>query len=542
MSKTFQFTAPDGKTYEVTAPDSATQEQAFAVLRTQLAKPKPEPEVGLGQKVQDFGVGMLSGAARIGRGIASAPKLIGLPPIGGQGWIDESKQAWEGVMKGNTLAGEDTGRRSRGFAGSAGEFTAELAGTAGAPGGALRHLPRALSLLKGPAGRAALEGAAAGVLTGEGEWKDVGIGAGGGLAGNTIIRGGGRLLQGAKQTPQANELRAMGIDVTAGQGSKGVVHALEEASQYLPVAANAVRRQREIPYGQFREKVARSAQPEEFPFTANSRRTALQGENMDEILANTRRAIESRIKGTVAGKVFKEDATFQKDVNNMFLRPHTTMGDAELGRAVRDINDKLNPGRRSGWRGDELMVVRDNLLRSADSSNNPEVAKIYKYVASKINYMMARQSPEVGLMERSMAVPRANLETAERAAKGAVSQGEFGVAQLANAADQTGNTYLKNLGRKAATVLKDDLNKGGTGVRTAIGVGSLAAGSYLGGPWGAGTTAAIPAALYLGLGTRRGQKFMSGQLKSQKRLAEFLRKHPSIGSTTGALTAGELGE
>lgn len=540
--KTFEFTSPDGKTYEVTAPDSATQEQAFAVLQGQLSKPKPQPEVSMGQKVQDFGVGLLSGAARIGRGVLSAPKLIGLPPIGGQEFIDNSKKAWEGVMQGNTLEGESTGRRDRGFAGSAGEFTSELAGTLGVPGGPVRHLPRALQLLKGPAGRAALEGAGAGVLTGEGEWKDAGVGALGGVVGQKLVQGGGRILQGAKQSPQAEELRRMGIEVTAGQGSKGMIHALEEASQYLPLAANAVRRQREVPYQQLRHKVAEMAQPPEFPLTAKSLPTEVKGGNMDEVLANTRSAIETRLKGAVNGKVFKEDPTFQKEVSDLFLNPPYVIGDQELARAVRDIQDQLNPGRRSGWKGDHLMIVRDNILRKGQGSQSPEVAKLYENVARKINRMMARQSPEVGIIERAMKIPKANLETAELAAKGAAAQGDFGVAQLATAAEKTGNAPMKELSRKAATALKDDLAKGGTGIRTAIGIGALMGSGYFGGYPGVGATTALPIALYLGLGTRGGQKVMSGQLKSQKKLAEFLRKNPTAGSTTGALAAGELGD
>lgn len=546
--KKFEFTSPEGKKYEVTAPDSATEDQAFAVLQSQLkVAPTPRRETTVGEDIQNFGVGLASGAARIGRGLASAPKLVGLPPIGGQKWIDESRQAWDQVMKGRELSGTDPeGKQDRGFAGSAGEFTAELAGTAGVPGGkAVKYLPRALRWMKGKTGAAAAEGAAAGVMTGEGEWSDAGLGAGGGVVGQKLVQGVGRVLRGAKQTPQAEELRKMGIDVTAGQGSTGVIHALEEASQYLPVAANAVRRQRARPYDQFRGKVAESFQPDQFPMTARGPKTQPRGANMDEMIVNAEGDINKHLSGALdnKGRAFIEDEPFRADMSELFLRPTHVVGDSEASSVARYVNDQLNPGRREGqWSGRHLAQIRDNVLRQAESTSKPEVSRMLHDVAEKIEQMLYRQSPEYQIINESMRRPKANLRTAKDAASGAVAQGQFGVAQLAAAAERTNNPELRELARKAATVLEDDLKRGGTGVRTAIGVAALASGYGLGGPWGASTTAAVPAALYLGLGTRRGQRVVSGQLKAQKKLAEILRKHPTAGATVGGLSADELGD
>ena len=41
--KTYEVTSPDGKVYEVTAPEGATQEQIFSFAQQQLSQPKPAP-------------------------------------------------------------------------------------------------------------------------------------------------------------------------------------------------------------------------------------------------------------------------------------------------------------------------------------------------------------------------------------------------------------------------------------------------------------------------------------------------------------------
>lgn len=58
---TFEFTGPDGKTYEVGAPDGATQDQAFALLQSQLGQQPSKPA-----------------AVSAGQAINSIPRQIGL--------------------------------------------------------------------------------------------------------------------------------------------------------------------------------------------------------------------------------------------------------------------------------------------------------------------------------------------------------------------------------------------------------------------------------------------------------------------------------
>ena len=41
MAKTFTFTSPNGKIYDISGPDDATQEQAFAILQSQIGTPGP---------------------------------------------------------------------------------------------------------------------------------------------------------------------------------------------------------------------------------------------------------------------------------------------------------------------------------------------------------------------------------------------------------------------------------------------------------------------------------------------------------------------
>lgn len=541
MAKTFEFTAPDGKTYEVNAPDSATEEQAFAVLQSQLgsaaAQPAPKaPETSLlqdvGQGVADLGMGLLSGASNVGRGVLALPKLVGLPPVGGQDWHDESARKTKELMK------------DRGILGSAGELASEIAGTAGFGGPVARGasmLPKALGFAsRSPVTKAAVEGAGAGAVLGQGEWTDVGTGAAGGAVGQKVIGGLSKVLsQPAKQTPQAEQLRRAGVDVTAGQGSSGgLVKSLEEASQYLPGAANPIRQQREQPYKQIRDMVARDVQPPLNPLKPGSPKSIPHGGSMDEVLVQARDDMGKMYDGVLKDKTFRPDAELDQVLADIHLSPKYTLADSNRSILARYMTDHLQEGRKAGgWTGEQMSVIRRNIDTKAAQQTNPEMAQALRDASDELLAMMSRQDADVGKVYQSLKGPYANLKTAEAAAKDAVNQGEFGVAALARAGESTGNQSMRNLGRLAATALKDDLNKGGTGLRTALGISGLGIGYAGGGAQGAAGTLALPGAMYLGLGTRTGQRVMSGQLKSQKKLAEFLRQNPEFGATTGAVAA-----
>lgn len=493
------------------------------------ASKAPETNIiqDVGQGVADLGAGLVAGASNVGRGVLALPKFVGLPPIGGQKFHDESAAATKEMMK------------DRGFLGSAGEFTAEMAGTAGIPGGKIAGmLPKALSALKGPVGAAAVEGAAAGAVLGQGDWGDVGVGAAGGAAGQKLLGGAARMIsQPSKQTAQAEALRKAGIEVTAGQGSAGnsVIRSLEEAAQYVPGAANSVRTQRELPYKQIREKVTREIQPPVDALTPNSPQRAVTGDDMDSVLRETRAAMGTQYDNVVKGKTFQPDEQFDSIIADIHLSPKYTLSESDRRRVASYLSDNLNGGKKAGgWTGESLSIIRREIDKKAAQQTNPEMREALQEASEQILQMMVRQSPEVGQVHKALQAPYRNLITAEAAAKNATAQGEFGVSALARAGDDTGNPGMRDFGRLAATALKDDLNRGGTGLRTALGVGAIGTGAYLGGGTGAASTAALPAALYLGLGTRAGQKAMSGQYEKQKKLAEYLRSHPTAGATTGA--------
>lgn len=509
-------------------------------LRMIAGEPAPQRQRSMGDYAGDLAVGALRGAANVGTGVLSLPKLVGLPPIGGQEFIDDTTRRWNDLYAGKTQLDSSAGQGPRSAVAPVANFVTEVAGTAGVPGSRIlqgaKFLPKAVQTSR--AGAAALEGAASGAVLGQGEWDEVGIGAGSGVVGQKLVQGAGRMLfNPAKQTPQAEQLRRMGVQVTAGQGSQGhtFVKAVEEASQYLPGPANAVRRMREEPYHQLRNIVAGDIQPPTNPLQPQSGRMMPVGQSMDEVIANARREMSAQYDNVLQGKTFVEDAQLAQELADASLTPRWVLSESQRGALARFINDQLNPGRTvGGWPGEHLSKIRQAFDAKAASMTNPEMAGALREVSDNILLAMARQSPEVGQVYKALEIPYRNLKTAELAAKNATAQGDFGVAALAQAGEQTHNNQFRDLGRLAATAMKDDINRGGQGLRTALGIAALGGAGYLGGTPGATGAVAVPTALYLGFGTRAGQKYLSGQYKWQKKMADLLRQHPDAGSATGA--------
>jgi hypothetical protein len=534
---TFSITSPEGVKYRITAPEGATEEQAYAVLQNQLASaPKPQPQdtsliQNVGEGAVNLGKGLLTGASNVATGIASIPKYVGLPPVWGQEWIDRSKAANKEFMK-------DTG-----LAGSVGEFAAEMAGTSGLGGGAVRGarmLPQALNWFRGPMGAAALEGAAASGILGHGNWNDVAIGAAGGAVGQKVLGGLARkVAQPIAQTAEADALRRAGIEVTAGQGASGYTgKVLEESLRHVP----GVKAQRALPYEQIRAKVLQESMPPMNPLQPRAGSYTPHGANIDEMIENAHSIFSKQYEGVVHGKPFTVNVAYVDDIVNGILNPKNMMSQSQQQTVARYVSDHaLGPLREAIDKGvpisgDRISVIRRNLDQKAAEQANPEMARALREASDKLLEMMARQDPKVGEVYTRLAPAYQNLVTTEAAAKAAKAQGKFGVGQLTSAAEREGNREMTKLGRLASTTLTDDMATGG-GMRTALGLTGLALGAgggYMGG--GPVGMVAVPAAALSLMGTRGGQRALSGQLAKQKALAEFLKRHP----TTGGVATAEL--
>jgi hypothetical protein len=524
------------------------------------APPAPQTSImeDVGTGAKNFGVGLVTGAANVGRGILNLPSYVGLPPIGGKEFIEESRRAGQQLKEGT------------GFMGSLGEFTSEMAGTAGLGGpiakglvaGAGRVLPRALATipaaaapgLVGPVGvvarpsvAAALEGGAAGAILGQ-DWGDVGTGAAAGTLGSKLIsKVGSRLASpSTKQSIQAQQLRDMGIDVTTGQGAPGsVLGTIESATRYVP----GVGTQRRVPYQQLREKVVAEAMPPTNPFDPSSPKMSPIGTTVDKQLENARSAYTTLYEGAVKGRPFQVTMSHLDDLTNISLDPKYMMSETNRRMVGQYINDNAGVALRQAMNsgrpitGDTLSIIRRNIDDKAAKQTIPEVQAALHEASDKLLELMTRQDPQVGELYTRLAPTYRNLLTAEKAAAGALEQGEFGARQLARAGEQTANPELMDLGRLASTVLRDDSHATGGGTRAALGAAGLLgtglAGYYGGGPAGG---VAAPAVMIAALGTRGGQRALSGQLASQKSLAQLLRENPTLGAVTTSNLANQLTE
>lgn len=205
------FIDPTGKEHVITGPDSSTRDQAWAVLQTQIGTQKrPEPSMGdkAFQLGADASMGFVHGASNVLTGAAQLPKLVGLPPIGGQRWIDNMKADYASLKNDPRTYKAATGfEEPRTGAYNLGETAGEYATTSVVPGSAAAKLPKALNALRGPAGQAMIEGATTGLLTGNGNWSDAAFGAAGGFGTNRLAHYGTRIASMSHTPAEARFLR-----------------------------------------------------------------------------------------------------------------------------------------------------------------------------------------------------------------------------------------------------------------------------------------------------------------------------------------------
>lgn len=550
MSK-YRVTGPDGASYDITAPEGATEAQVLEYAKSQFSKPQaaapaqPEPSFlsGMAQMGGDLLKGGAVGAAEIGQALLSLPKTLTgglLPPIGGQAFMDRSRAATRDMYN------------EAGPAAGVGKFATQVAGTAGVGGpmaqvlgrGA-QALPRVAGVLKSAPVTAAAEGAAVGLATDpDGGLGAAGAGAAGGVGGHYLLGGLARRLGSPVRMSQAAEdLRAQGVHVTAGQGGGRLIQNVEQAASYVPLVSAGVQKQRSRPYEQLREVVLEKAQVPNMP------PVVVKGRPVDDVLEELRNNFDTAYAQISAGKFFQQDAKLAQDITGIVQDPARYLSEEQRRMLARTIKATLwDHVQGGGWAGDMLALAQNQfrqqaakLIRGNATNAEREMAQTLRDISDSIRDMMARQDPTVKTLYDQLRVPYSNLTTAERAAGGALAQGAFTPSQLARAGGAKGNTDLEDLGRLAYTSLPRGVESP-TPLGSALGAGALAGGGYLAGSDNLPSAIAGPVAALMLLGTRPGQRFMTGDYAAQRRLAELLRKHPNTGVATGAITATELGD
>lgn len=507
-----------------------------------LRQSEPGIMSGVAQMGKDVLKGAAVGAAEIGQSILALPKTLSggyLPPIGGEEFLANSRQATKGLYD------------EAGPAAGVGKFATQVAGTMGLGGpvaglaakGA-QMLPRAAGFLKSAPVTGAVEGAAAGLMTDpDGGMGAAGMGAVGGGVGGAVL--GSAMKRAASPTTQAasaDRLRNMGIDVTAGQGGGRIAQNVEQAASYLPLVSAGVQKQRARPYEQLRDVVMEKSQ-------VPGASVSTAGRSVDDVLEDIRSKYDQAYSQITAGKFFQQDPQLAQDITRIIQDPSLYITEEQRRFLAKLVKAHLwDHTQGGGWVGDTLALAQNEfrsqaakLRKGNPSPSETELSEALHSVTESIRSMMSRQDPQVKVLYDQLRTPYANLVTAERAAAGALAQGAFTPSQLARAAAAKKNTDLEDLGRLAYTHLPKGAESP-TPLGSALGAGALMGGGYLAGTDNLPTALVAPAAILGAFGTRTGQRALTGDFAIQKLLAKFLREHPTSGATVGAITATELGE
>jgi hypothetical protein len=140
--------------------------------------------------------------------------------------------------------------------------------------------------------------------------------------------------------------------------------------------------------------------------------------------------------------------------------------------------------------------------------------------ADEIYNFIGRRHPRVGAELDNLRKPYTTLSTLDSAATKAGVRGEFTPTQLGRAALKRGDNELKHFAAMAEPLLTRDPGQMGATARNALILG----GSTLMGPM----AAVIGGGLAAGLGTRTGQRTLTGQLGWQKKMADALERNPEL--------------
>lgn len=497
---------------ELEARENATERRAQPERRA-------APEMGLLEKI---GRGALGGAAELGQGILSLPKVVGLPPVGGEDFMQRSIEGRKTLTEGAGVPGQIAG------------MATQMAGTAGLGGvRGVTMLPRVL--------RPIAEGALGGLVTSpEAQGMGAGVGAiGGGVAGSASRLMGGLI----PQTPTAARLEARGVPVTAGQGADPTsmmgraYQGVESGSTYLPVVGRMVQRQRDMPTEVMRVQTAKVT---DFPPQHAQLQTYRPGpkDTIDQQVMARKADYENAYTNAANGKsiVVPQDF-FDVTLANIQRQPKTHV----LGKERRDFNNTIEQYLRTAVNesggvvdGPTLMSVRSRLGEEAAGAVDKKLRRAYYQAQKELDKLIAVQEPQLAQFIKDLAPGYHALMTMEEAAKKASAEGAFSSRQLANAAQKTGNRPLREMARAIEATAPTEKS---SRYQSAISAGllTLGGGGALFGPEGtAGAMAGTLAPAALLMGTRGGQRFLRGDLPYQQMMGQRLRQFaPSAGVLSG---------
>lgn len=397
--------------------------------------------------------------------------------------------------------------------------------------------------------RAAIEGALNAEIMGDSENRGVsgGKGAAFGLTLDRLGKLGGRAIRGLVQKSDAAQdlehlagQQGKDIFIPVGQAAdeagdlttRGARYLYREALPYAPLVTGRIRKQEQKAMETVRELAAEEANVSGAPLATGA------GKDLLQTRRELKRAFDREYADTVKLYAFNVPQDFRDQVTARIKKAMPNVDDTTVNKIADDITDKMN--RFSGGQGTihgENILHAKNASRNLYRSYNEGVErKALEHGAGVYDDIIAKELSQGNVpgnladlkRYQELAEPYSSFTQFSKAVNAAKPQrGAFSPAQLARASKDPG-TMLHLATTAQETLGKSAASPSPAGRALVYGLGGF----------GLGVNAPLVLALAGGanvLGTKRAQKFLLGDLKTQRNLAELLRKHPGSAQKIGAL-------
>lgn len=400
----------------------------------------------------------------------------------------------------------------------------------------------------------AASGAAGGALTtdqGDDPTSAAGVGATIGAAIPPVLH---KVIKGINKSAAGEALLKEGIPLTVGDaatrgGGGTAVTAAESAGKYLPFAGNAIENRQQEAVQAWRQAALRRGDIPDMPGAPGAPTPSAKNTTVLDAIRQQQGEISRREAAAVANSKYAPDRELEEALLKITSDPNRLLdakGKAELrqaydkllvqrirnqapGTQVAGPNSPQMPGVPAHWTGEDVRQAQQVLarqgrrLRGGQDEFRQATGQGMEDLSREVLELINRQNPTAGATLRNLQAPQQALDVVRKTAEKAPGHGIFSPEDLTRHANQAGHTDLETLGRHGAEAFRGTNTKlrQGTDFRS---LGSAAATLlHLWEP----TTAALtlgPAMAY-----RPGaQKMLLGQTKTQKALADYLRK---IGAT-----------
>jgi len=414
------------------------------------------------------------------------------------------------------------------------------AAQAGATGIAAHVVPRFLAPTLGAAATgAAITGATEPVMEGESAAGKMLLGAAGSAAGDVLLRGGARLVQPIRQSPQVKKLLSEGIVPTPGQaaGAKSFVGRFEQRLESLPILGDIITKGRTRAIDELNQAAVNASLPNKMRIHSIGRKAI---EEAKDIFDDAYRAALTGKEVPVSASKLQGIVNAVKNDPDVFM---TDEAEKNLGKLAQQLVKRIPA---SGKMSGEAAKAADSWLggiaatynRSGNASDR-ELGSAILGLQKEWRSALSAAIPELSSVDSKYA---AFLRVQRAAGTTGSKQGIFSPEALQSAVRAmdksrggfaSGKSVMQELSEPAVDVLGKSVADSGTAGRALVGVGLLGAGGmaneYYGGPGYLTALAAAPL-LY----SRAGSRYMTGSLvPGQQPLAELLRGAAPYASQIG---------